>query len=41
MKYNVVLYDIVAGTEVIIGSGDVLVGYDETAGKIIVLRLSR
>jgi hypothetical protein len=41
MKYTVVLYDITAGEEVVIGESDILVGYDELAEKIIVLRLSK
>ena len=41
MRYEVVLYDDDAGDIVVIGADDILVGYDSTLGKIIVLRAKR
>lgn len=41
MRYEVVLFDDAADTEVIIGPNDIYAGYDSTLGKLIVLRFKK
>jgi len=41
VRYEIVLYDDDEGDIVVINPDDILVGYDATLGKIIVLRAKR